>query len=349
MMMWNRILSLSFFELLAAALSFTLFSLVLAFLLLACAAVVRMISKRGNRSVSRISDGASSARAQYVVERRALGVGAVGAVVIFGIEYAVRGYLLDISDTVDWWRYATPVLSAFATLAVVFSLIMLRGTVAPENPVVSTTRRTWDGFGPRTGITGVCALAIIFLATTIAAGMASSPDDLGRYIYIEIPAPNTSIDPLRPWFYGWAYGVPVIVCVAALIAVTWATLRSNALRPFLSPETSGAEKRARAEIATGAVYIAAAGMLLALGGVFRFISQSGSYSQLTIDGEGHSASYELTWRYANLAVAVGWLAPALEIAAFVLLLLTAQRLLPSRPSPDLAEITSSSSTSEAVQ
>jgi hypothetical protein len=105
------------------------------------------------------------------------------------------------------------------------------------------------------------------------------------------------------------------------------TLRSNAVRPFLRPETVGAEQGARVEIASGVVRIASAGTLLALAGAWRFIARAGSISQLTtVDAEGRSGSYETTWRYAEFAVAAGWLAPALEITAFVLLLLVASRL-----------------------
>lgn len=108
--------------------------------------------------------------------------------------------------------------------------------------------------------------------------------------------------------------------------MTWATLRSNALRPFLRPETVGAEQGARVEVATGVVRIATAGILLALAGAWRFIARAGSISQLTIEGEGRSDSYDTIWRYAEFAIAGGSLAAGLEITAFVLLLLVASRL-----------------------
>jgi hypothetical protein len=347
--LWDRIFSLSPFELLGAALSIPLFSLALASIVLASLGLVRRARRSAAKQTQRTRAGASSAAAQYELERRVLGIGAVGVIVAFAIEYVVRGYLLNISDTVDWWRYATPVLASLVTLAVLLGFIVFRGTVTPERPAVSATRRTWSSFGPRRAIIGTSCLAIVFLATTIAAGMASSPDDRGRFIYLEIPAPNTSIDPLRPWFYGWAYGVPVIACVAALIVVTWVTLRSNAGRPFLRPETIPGEQRARVEIATSAVHIAASGMLLALGGVFRFISRSGSYSTLTIGGDGQNDSYELSWRYASLAVAAGWISPIMEITAFVLLLLVARRSLRSRPDTQPIHNREQNSISEAVR
>ncbi|WDH77403.1 hypothetical protein PTQ19_07535 [Microbacterium esteraromaticum] len=272
-------------------------------------------------------------------EHRALSIGAIAVIVVFAIENVVRGYVLNLADIVEWWQYATPVFAAFLCLAVVLGLIVFRGTTPPERPVVPATRRTWMSFGPRAGLVGAGVALLALLATTIAAGLASSADERGRFIYLEIPVPNEQIDAIRPWFYGWAYGVPVIICLAALIAVAWATLQSNATRPFLRPETVGAEQTARVEVASGAVWIATAGMLLALAGAWRFIARAGSLSQLTVQGEGRSDSYEAVWRYAEFAVAAGWLAPVLEITAFALLIFVASRLRRTRALSRSVELT----------
>jgi len=311
--------------LVVAAFSVPLFSLFLAAVIVVGACVIRRA--RGRRHSTRpAAPAAPSIAGRYGLERRALGVGAIGLIIVFAVENVLRGYVLDLVDVVPWWQYATPVFTAALCIAIVLCLIAFSGTVAPESPVAPTTRRTWTSFGPRVGILGASVALIALLGTTIAAGLASSPDDRGRYIYLQISVPNSSIEPLRPWFYGWAYGLPVLVCLAALVAVTWATLRGNSLRPFLRPDTVGAEQSMRSEVASGTVSIAAAGTLLALGGAFRFIGHVGTISQLTVVRDGHSHSYQTVWRYADLAVATTWLAPALEIAAFVLLLVVASRL-----------------------
>jgi len=103
-------------------------------------------------------------------------------------------------------------------------------------------------------------------------------------------------------------------------------LHTNATRPFMRPETVTAEREARREVAIGTVRIATAGMLLAPAGAWRFIASAGSTSSLVINGQNEGNSYEVAWRYAELATAAGWLAPVLEIAAFVLLLLVASSL-----------------------
>ncbi|MBH0129344.1 hypothetical protein [Salinibacterium sp. NK8237] len=307
-----------------------LFSLILAVFVIGAFVLLGRLKNAGGQSGSR-SDSAVAIPAEYEVERRTLGIGAIAVIGMFAVEFVVRGFLLNLSDTVDWWRYATPLLTAVLILAVVLFQIASRKTVAPARPVVATARRTWLSFGPRAGIIGAGALVAAFVATTLAAGAASSPDDRGRYIYIELVAANTTIDPLRFWFYGWAYGIPVIICVGALAIMAWLTLRANALRPFRMPENTGMERRARGQIAAGITSISTAAMLLALGGAFRLISNARGPWGLTINGDPHSEPYEMTWHYANLAAAAGWVAPLLEVAAFVLLLISARRLLRAHP------------------
>lgn len=314
-------------ELAAAAFTLPLFSLVLAFLILAVFLLAPRLLSRREEPAQRAVTGARPGAARYKVELRMLGIGAMAVTVAFAIENVVRGYLLNLVGVVEWWQYATPVFAAFLCLSVVLGVMAFTGSTPPEQPVVPTARRTWTSFGPRTGLIGAGAALAALLTTTIAAGLASSADDRGRYIYLELPVPNVPIDALRPWFYGWAYGVPVIISLAALAAVTGATLHRNSARPFQRPETVGQEQTARVEIASSIVRIATGGMLLALAGAFRFIGRSGSISSVTTDIDGQSESYEMTWRFAEFAAAASWLAPALEITAFLLLLLVASRML----------------------
>jgi hypothetical protein len=269
----------------------------------------------------------------------------LAVIVVFAVENVVRGYLLPLADVVDWWRYPTPLLSAALGLAAIGVLIAVRGSAAPEVliavrgsaapevPVPPTSHRGWTSFGPRVGIVLLAVTVSGLLATSVAAGLASSADSDGRFVYLELGAPNTSITPLRPWFYGWSYGIPVIVSVIALAVIVWLVLSRSASRPYLRPDGVAAEQVARRRIAAAIVSIAIATTVLALGGVFRFIARSGTIDQVTT---GDDKTYELVWRYAALAAAAGWVAPLLEIAGFTVLLLTALRAL-RRPLPAQAE------------
>lgn len=316
---------LSPLELAGAALTLPIVSMVcltIAALVVAGAFLIRRLRPLPRRSASLSESTQRSVATRYRPEQRALGIAAIAVIVVVLAESGSR-YLFHFADVVSWWRYATPLLAAAIGLAVVLSLVLSRGTTPPEQPVLPAARRTWTSFGPRAGLIGAGVAVVLLLVTTLAAGLASSADERGRFIYLAIPIPNESIDPIRPWFYGWAYGVPVLICLVPLVAVTWAVLRSNAMRPFLRPEAVDAERAARARIARASVYVATAGILLALAGAWRFIAAAATFSGLTIQDGNVSQSYEVIWRYAEFAVAAGWLAPIVEITAFVLLLLVA--------------------------
>ncbi|MBH0053879.1 hypothetical protein I6E74_06810 [Salinibacterium sp. SWN139] len=338
-MFWDRLDSFNIMENLGMLSTMPLLAPILTVLLLVAYGLFRRFS-RGKGQLGSRTDHALTSPAEYGFERRALGIGAIAVIVLYFVEFVVRGYVFNFYNTVDWWRYATPLIAAGLTLGVLLlHIVRQRTAAAPAHPVVATARRTWLSFGPRVGIIGIGALVAAFVATTLAAGAASSPDDRGRYIYIALDAANTTLDPLRFWFYGWAYGIPVIICVGALAVMTWWALSANALRPFRMPEAPGLEQGARTQIAAGITSLTSAAMLLALGGAFKLINNARGPWGLTIEGENRSEPYEVTWHYANLAAAAGFISPLLEVTGFMLLIFAARRLLRTQPSQQPSEKT----------
>ena len=105
-------------ELVAAAFSLPLFSLVIAVLVAGGILVVASRPRREDRGARQFSEPvARSVRTRYLPEHRALGIAGVAVIVLFAVESVVRGYLLNLFDLnlidqVSWWRYATPVFSA---------------------------------------------------------------------------------------------------------------------------------------------------------------------------------------------------------------------------------------------
>ncbi len=317
------ILSLSPAELIGAVFSTPLVSLAIAFLI---AGLSLAMSRDGRAGKAAAGHADTATRSRYAPERRTLGATAIAVVILFVVESVVRGYVFNTADVVSWWRFAFPLFCAAIGIIVLLVLVVTRGKALPEVPVANA-RRTWTTFGPQRGIVAACVTLAALVATTVSAGLASSPDDRGRYIWLVVPVPNEAdIDPVRHWFYGWAYGVPVLICLALLGAATWTVLHYNASRPYVRPETVIDEKSARREIAAGAVNVALAGMLIALAGAWRFIARAGSGSQLIINGQNDGEPYDMTWRYAELAAAGGWIAPILEIIAFALLIVLAVRV-----------------------
>lgn len=313
--------------LVSAAFSQPVFSLLVAFVVTGGILIASGSRGRPRRAAMLSGSDLASVRAKYLPEQRLLGAAAIVIIVLFLGEYLIRGYVLDLSGSVSWWRHATPMFCAIVSIALVAGMILLRGAKPSEAVVVPMTRRTWLSFGPQAGVAAAAIVMLALLGTTIAAGLASTPDDQGRFTMLDLPVPNEpTMDPLRLPFYGWAYGVPVLVCLCALAVATGALLKGNAARPFLRPETVAAERLVRRGVAQGAVSIALAAMLLALAGAWRMIAWAGSVSGVQIVGQNGGAPYEVIWRYSELAAAAGWLAPVLEIAAFVLLLLLASSL-----------------------
>ncbi|GAB3147286.1 hypothetical protein GCM10027058_06010 [Microbacterium neimengense] len=309
-------------QLIGAALSQPLVSFVLALVLAGGLALFAGDRVRGEGRLPAVEP--RSVRARYVSEQRAVAIVAVMMIVLFFADYVLRGYIVTGADRLHWWRFATPIACAAIGIGVVLALIVIRGTTPAEAAVVSVERRSWGSFSSRLALIGLGAIGLTLTATTVSAGIASSPDGQGQYTWLVIPVPNEgAIDPIRLPFYGWTYGVPVLVSLGALLTVAWFALDRNAARPYLRAETVVAERSARRETARNVTRVTAAAMLLTLAGAWRFIARAGSGSQLTVMGQNGDNPYDATWRYAELAVAAGWGAPLLEIAGFTLLLLVA--------------------------
>lgn len=196
-------------------------------------------------------------------------------------------------------------------------------------PVTPTARRTWTSFSGSRSMIAASLAVLALIATTVGAGLASTPDATGQYVSLSVPIPNEpGVDPIRMEFYGWTYGVPVLVALAALLLVAWPVLHRNAARPFLRSDTVAAERLVRRETATHATLILASATMLSLGDAWRLVASGGSMQSLGVTGQNGGADYDAAWRYAELAVMAGWCAPIIEtIALSVLLVIAARNLM----------------------
>ena len=320
----DRLVQATFGELLGALASSTLVSFALAIPVAAIVAVFRTQTTTG------IAPDPSGS--PYAGQRRALGAAALLVLIAVLVEQIVDGYAVNLHDVAAWWRYATPLIAAGVGIGAVLAMILAR-RVRATVPVLTGSRRSALTFGRGSVMSGAVSLGALAVVA-VAAGLMSSPDQHGRYVYIEIPIPNTDIDPVRMWFFGWAYGLPVLAVLVVLAALTFASLHANALRPFMRPDTVAAERRARDLTAGGIAGLATAAALLALGGALRFISDA-RVTSLEIDGK---AVYESVWGAFAIASVGGWIAPLLEIAGFVGLILAVGRAFnPLRSRVNVAE------------
>ena len=267
-----------------------------------------------------------SLRAKYRSAHALLAAVGIVIIVWFVGEVVVRGYLVVVPEELSWVRFVAPITGATLGLGIVLLQIVVSGSEAPEEPGTLVPRRTWASFSDPRDLIGAVCVALVLLTTTIAAGMAASADRWGVSNSVELPVPNLAmVDPIRLPFFGWAYGIPVLVSAGILLLVVAALLQKNASRSFIRPETVMAERIARRQVARGGVRIATAALLLALAASWRVIAGAGSVSSLEISGENDGRPYEVIWRFAEFATAAGWGAPIAEVVALTLLLLVVIR------------------------
>lgn len=305
--------------------------------LLVAALILATTSRRSRRQ-----DGSSARRQdagverQYAAERRGLAVVALMVLVVFLAEFIVRGYLVT-GISLPWWRFATPLIVAMIGSATVAALITTRGMPRVTEAMTPTPRRGWRSFSSRRALTGAGVAILLLIVTTVGAGSASSTDDDGRYTMLTIPVPNApDIDPLRFPFYGWAYGIPVLFGLAALILTTGVLLHLNAARRYQRTGAIAAETVARRHTARDAVTLLTASILVTVAEAWRQIAGVGTVSSLTIVGVNGDLSYETPWRLAALASALRWCAPVLEVLAMAVLLVLAVSALRGQRVPEAA-------------
>ncbi|WP_421075089.1 hypothetical protein [Microbacterium sp. SA156] len=201
---------------------------------IAVVVLVPVVAWAARRSLPAVREDAG---ARYRLERQVLATGAAGVIVVFVVESFLRGYVWDMSNAVSWWWQALPLFTASVAIAALAAVIAIR-RAAPAVPFLAAQRRTALTFGPRILLPlGAAALGLL-VATTIGAGAASSSDDQGRYVYLDVPLADPTEEPLRFWFYGWSYGIPVLICSLLLVSASWMALRANAVRPSVVPRPS---------------------------------------------------------------------------------------------------------------
>lgn len=303
-----------------------LFSLALAVII---APVAIAFSRSRVRRKATVEAPPAAVFAQYATEGRMIAAGAVLVIVVLAASTIAIDYVI-VDQSIRWWRFTLGLAAVTLVLAIVVALIVTRGTRRPEVPAVSPVRRHWASFSSRTAMAVTVVVAVLLVATTLFGGFTSEADSDGNWRWLALPIVNeASIDPLRLNYYGWTFGVPVLVAMVAALGVAWVALDRSAARPFLRPDTVEAERQLRRHTASGIYTLVVSAMMLALAGAWRMIADAGTVRELTIGGDP-SGPYEVVWRHADLAAVLAVEAPVLEVAAFLFLIdIAVSRMLPS--------------------
>ncbi|WFR67975.1 hypothetical protein P9139_06330 [Curtobacterium flaccumfaciens] len=193
----------------------------------------------------------------------AAAVGVVGWVLPLVLSFSMVGQF-------RWWPEVLPL--AAGVVAVIVAGRAEAAPVAADRPVLDLRRR-----GPLTFTRGVEAFAtaattVILALTVLGAGLLSSQDDEGRYALITIPVGDATVS---TEFFGWYYGLPVIVATAVLVVVTLAGLHRIARSPRTDMDRAGDDLRRR-DRSSAVLRSATAALLLTLGSAWQLVAQGSS-------------------------------------------------------------------------
>lgn len=220
------------------------------------------------------------------------------------------------------WRYTlAPAAAALGALLVV---LVDRRARAGRASTTALTRRTWRTFVPHRSLIIAGSVAAALVLVTVAAGLASSADahavehgEAAEFRWLQVGGDASGgVFSLVP-FFGWWYGVPVVIALAVTLAIVVGALRAIAVAPFRDAAVA-AETAERTVRAHGIVLVTTFAMLVLLGGVLQFIGFAGASGLFVPADDG--TEYSWTSGFAGIAVPsiiVGWL---LQVAALTGLL-----------------------------
>lgn len=222
---------------------------------------------------------------------------------------------------ISWWTFAAP-------LAVAASGILAGRLITPRRPQRAGTPafvaipRTWRSFVDRRIRAVAIVAASLVIVTTLICGAVSSPDEYGRFVLLEFGDAGSAT------FYGWAFGVPVLIGVALLLGVARLSLTHIASPPFINPATVPDETRSRRAASNAVAYLATAVLVLTLGAVLGMVGGAGSGSA----GVGIPGVGTFTWSpgYSSFASFFTWVGWALRVAALATLTAQLLGLIPPR-------------------
>ncbi|WP_419818626.1 hypothetical protein [Glaciibacter flavus] len=220
--------------------------------------------------------------------------------------------------SVVWWKFASPIAGAFLGL-VPMVVVIARTPPLVEVPVLPMTPRSWSSFTDPRAVRRIVIVLIGLIVVSIVAGIASRPDDTGLYSLLPFEGGSAT-------FYGWAFGLPVMIAAVLLTGLCFVGLVVDARRPFCRPAAVAAETAERRTTSAALLRPTLGALMLSLGGALSLVGDAG----MARGGYGIPGVGTFTWSpgYASLAPAIlwtGWLMEVVAIAVLVFVLLPARR------------------------
>lgn len=168
----------------------------------------------------------------------------------------------DVSHGFLEAQFVIPLSAGLLALAV----LSVRGRRVPAASSAGIARRTAFTFLPRGWMVALAAAALAVIALSLAAGLASAPDQAGHYTLFKFRAGTFGAGST---IYGWFYSVPALLLLLVLMGTVWAVLAFIA-RPPMSDAIGldAGERRTRsrniAAVVTGAMAFELASILESL-------------------------------------------------------------------------------------
>lgn len=238
---------------------------------------------------------------------------AIGMVVAFSPVILGMIALVSISPSIQslvWaqldsqFRFVMPLVAGFIALALM-SFVSTKN-ISPAG--ADLTRRSTFAFAPRGLLIalGITVTAIVALAIT--AGMASKPDDEGRYIQYWIESGAMRSGTL---IYGWYYSLPATVALVALLGLITVSLWRIS-RPPLGIDAA-AEGARRKLMSTFILLITLGAALLHLSDISASLRGTASL-RMSASGFANGKMFQTWSTFAALGPAFNFAAAALGVA-----------------------------------
>lgn len=249
-----------------------------------------------------------------------------GGAVVLPAAYSVLGAVpLWVEAPRELWsvafgaRYALPLVLGLAALV---ALGAVRPYRAPSTGA-SLAPRTWRTFLDARWL--AARVIGLVLVPTLAAGMASGPDENGEYtLYVVDVGSGT----LGTGIYGWHHSALPLVLLMPLGAATWWALSRIARPPLAEAEPADTAKRRRRSANVARVALGA--LLLHLGTILTSLANTSRLSG-TFSG-GDRGWFSISTPFAALSGALDVLSAVAACAGCALWVFTALTAVPA-PSP----------------
>jgi cytochrome bd-type quinol oxidase subunit 2 len=185
--------------------------------------------------------------------------------------WLIRFWFPDLTDAP--WRFALPLAAA----AIAIAIFAVTGANAHPGGGVRevdlSPRSVWT-FGSSWWFVGLFMLAGVLVATVVFAGLASSPDDDGQFTRIVLDMGNAQASTV---FFGWAFGIPVLVGLVLLLLIVFVALWRIARAAVpADPIRREHETAARRNQARTVLSISSGATAFTLGAALGFLGRSSS-------------------------------------------------------------------------